>query len=422
MTIGQRIAQKRKELGISQEVLGDQLGVSRQSIYKWESDSTLPEIDKLISLGRLFDVSVGWLLGVEDPPNPAGEAGGPEGELTETQLNMVEEIVGRYIASQPAPRKHRRWPWAAAGLALCLAGVFLFQRLDQADQQYRELQNSIRQVETSVDRQIDSISSRVEEILKSQDSLTADSGTELRHISLSGGDITGIAVFSAYAVPKTYQDGMTAEFSIENGTGGVQVVPGLLHPDRKTFYADSISSTLTDSISLSVTFISPDGTRQTQLLEHYGGLYSGSMPAVSLHEYGQLLGAAADSSGLIALPELYVSTVPDPPGLYQSQAKTVRVGLFKNQGLVTWLELWDPPDNLQEDFAEETFYRLPTNTKVTMTWSTDQLCFAAVVTDAYGREAVYSGAPYILHDGELTWPAASDISDHDPANWRYTAS
>ena len=48
MTIGQRIAQKRKELGLSQEALGDQLGVSRQSIYKWESDTALPEIDKLI--------------------------------------------------------------------------------------------------------------------------------------------------------------------------------------------------------------------------------------------------------------------------------------------------------------------------------------------------------------------------------------
>ena len=50
MTIGQRVAQKRKELGLSQEALGDQLGVSRQSIYKWESDTTLPEIDKLIAL------------------------------------------------------------------------------------------------------------------------------------------------------------------------------------------------------------------------------------------------------------------------------------------------------------------------------------------------------------------------------------
>ena len=54
MTIGQRIAQKRKELGLSQEALGSKLGVSRQSIYKWEADSALPEIDKLIALSRLF--------------------------------------------------------------------------------------------------------------------------------------------------------------------------------------------------------------------------------------------------------------------------------------------------------------------------------------------------------------------------------
>lgn len=37
MTLGQRTAQKRKELGLSQEALGERLGVSRQSIYKWES-------------------------------------------------------------------------------------------------------------------------------------------------------------------------------------------------------------------------------------------------------------------------------------------------------------------------------------------------------------------------------------------------
>ena len=44
MTTGQRIAQKRKEIGLSQEALGEELGVSRQSIYKWESDAALPEI------------------------------------------------------------------------------------------------------------------------------------------------------------------------------------------------------------------------------------------------------------------------------------------------------------------------------------------------------------------------------------------
>ena len=63
------IAQKRKELGLSQEALGSKLGVSRQSIYKWEADSALPEVDKLIALSRLFGVSVGWLLGFS-PSSP----------------------------------------------------------------------------------------------------------------------------------------------------------------------------------------------------------------------------------------------------------------------------------------------------------------------------------------------------------------
>ena len=71
MTTGQRIAQKRKEAGLSQETLGAELGVSRQSIYKGESDTALPEIDKLVALSRRFGVTVGWLLGVEEAPETA---------------------------------------------------------------------------------------------------------------------------------------------------------------------------------------------------------------------------------------------------------------------------------------------------------------------------------------------------------------
>lgn len=79
MTIGQRIAEERKKLGLSQEALGEKLGVSRQAISKWESDTSVPEIDKLIVLSKLFSVSVGWLLGVEhmqeqtEEPAQAGE-------------------------------------------------------------------------------------------------------------------------------------------------------------------------------------------------------------------------------------------------------------------------------------------------------------------------------------------------------------
>ena len=82
MTIGQRIAQKRKEQGLSQEALGDRLGLSRQAIYKWESDAALPEIEKLVALSRLFGVSVGWLLGVEETPEVLQDTGS---ELTDAQ-------------------------------------------------------------------------------------------------------------------------------------------------------------------------------------------------------------------------------------------------------------------------------------------------------------------------------------------------
>lgn len=81
MTVGQRIAQKRKELGLTQEQLGEQLGVSRQAIYKWESDAALPEVEKLVALSRLFRVPVGWLLGVEE----AAGAEQASAELTEEQ-------------------------------------------------------------------------------------------------------------------------------------------------------------------------------------------------------------------------------------------------------------------------------------------------------------------------------------------------
>jgi len=72
MTLGRRIQELRKGLGLSQEELGERMGVSRQAISKWEGDQATPELDKLIGLSKLFGLPVGQLLGVEQPvPPPA---------------------------------------------------------------------------------------------------------------------------------------------------------------------------------------------------------------------------------------------------------------------------------------------------------------------------------------------------------------
>ena len=62
MTLGVKIATLRKESNYTQEQLADILGVSRQSVSKWESDLAYPETEKLIELGRIFDCSMDYLL------------------------------------------------------------------------------------------------------------------------------------------------------------------------------------------------------------------------------------------------------------------------------------------------------------------------------------------------------------------------
>ena len=80
MELSNQILQARKALGLSQEQLAEQIGVSRQSISKWETGQSAPELDKLVALSRVFGISTDELLGNvrqanEDSP-PSSPANG----------------------------------------------------------------------------------------------------------------------------------------------------------------------------------------------------------------------------------------------------------------------------------------------------------------------------------------------------------
>lgn len=62
MTLGEKIYRLRTERGMSQETLGDALGVSRQSVSKWETDQSVPELDKIVAISETFAVSTDYLL------------------------------------------------------------------------------------------------------------------------------------------------------------------------------------------------------------------------------------------------------------------------------------------------------------------------------------------------------------------------
>lgn len=76
MNLADKIMCLRKQKGWSQEELAMRLEVSRQSVSKWESDQSIPDMNKIIALSSLFDVTTDYLL---------------KDDLTEEHANLNEE-------------------------------------------------------------------------------------------------------------------------------------------------------------------------------------------------------------------------------------------------------------------------------------------------------------------------------------------
>ncbi len=418
MTTGQRISQLRKEQHLSQEELGAKLGVSRQAIYKWESDASLPEIEKLIALSRLFSVSVGWLLGVEEQPqaDPEQES---SAELTPQQLKMVEEITARYIEAK-TPQLKRKKAGIVIGGVLLVAGIILGMNLRSQmrdmQQQYFNLQNNISNLQSNVNGSIYGISHRVEEILKSQNNLTADYRAEYVSTDIKANTVT----FRVSAVPKTYSEGMRAVFCATQGsTKETMEVEGILDTGNLEFSADLVCP-LSDDITLSVSFVSADKT-ENQYLQQFTGLYSETMPEISLN--GQELVWSPCKEGFLSISGKYIFmgaetyTAPAVHEKVTAQIQSVRVGLFSNKKLVSWAEKVPTPPNYHG--SEEDFYALPANLQIPFE-KDDVLVIAAVVTDEYGREFLYIGDSFKLDESnELTWAPDGQHGYVDPQDWTY---
>ena len=205
-TMGQRIAARRKLLNLSQEAMAERLDISRQAVSKWESDGAIPEIDKLIALSKLYNVSVGWLLGVEELENPAADT------LSEAQLKMVEELV-KQRRSEPSGR--RLLYSLAVVLAGLLAIVYIFTwAYPRASAPVPDYSGQISNLEanySTIQAQID----RLDVLLNAQQ----ETGMLLRSYvpqSISLNDDLSAVDITFYFFPRVYHENLTACLSIFN--------------------------------------------------------------------------------------------------------------------------------------------------------------------------------------------------------------
>ena len=113
MTLGEKIASARKEKGITQEMLAEQLGVTRQAVARWETGLSVPDAGMLVRIAGALDTTVNDLLGEEEPE---------QGRDLAAEL----EALNRQLAEREE-RSRRRWRafFAAVGILALWGAVML---------------------------------------------------------------------------------------------------------------------------------------------------------------------------------------------------------------------------------------------------------------------------------------------------------
>ena len=131
MILAEKIIKLRKQKGWSQEELALQMNVSRQSVSKWESMSSLPDLDKIIKLSDLFGVSTDYLLKDDMEEEPGYENSGVVEPVSVEEKGVevtLEEATTYMELVEKAAKK------IAAGVAMCiLSPVFLIVFTTYAD-------------------------------------------------------------------------------------------------------------------------------------------------------------------------------------------------------------------------------------------------------------------------------------------------
>lgn len=136
MSLGEKIFKLRKEKGISQEALAEQIGTTRQAISKWENNQGFPETEKLLQLSNIFEVSTDYLLKDEKTVKNSEERGYYVSKEMSIGFIANQKKLGLYLAlgvmlcifaGMPYTLFLDNMTWRYLGMAFCfVAGIIFF--------------------------------------------------------------------------------------------------------------------------------------------------------------------------------------------------------------------------------------------------------------------------------------------------------
>ena len=109
MTIADRIQSLRKSKGMSQEELADRVGVSRQAVSKWESEQATPDLDKIVIMSDIFEVTTDYLLKGIEPVK------------TDDHKTMADVLDQKILTEKNSKRAKTALKWFLIGFGALLA-------------------------------------------------------------------------------------------------------------------------------------------------------------------------------------------------------------------------------------------------------------------------------------------------------------
>ena len=240
MTTGEKIAALRKEQGMSQEALGEKLGLSRQAVSKWEADQAVPTMDNLMELSKLFGVPVDTLLR-------------PDAELMPKAEDSDESWPG--AENQPVRNGNRKWKIAAIAAAglLCVSVVCSAVSLWRMLAMQQQIDTLRMQSGPSTIYYPDNTSAENSDLADWSENVTVDrQNTENLLVTVS-------------AVPRSMLDGETAKFVVRSGDQSWEC-----DAEDNNGYSGKLSVPFVDTFSVYLTLTGTNGeTRNILVTSEY---------------------------------------------------------------------------------------------------------------------------------------------------------
>ena len=173
MILADKIIALRKKAGWSQEELADQLGVTRQSVSKWEGAQSVPDLERVVQMSRLFGVTTDYLLKEEQTEPEAAEEHDPpllrrvrmeeasayleRRKLAAPQMALATSLciaspIALLLLAALSEHSARLSGQAAAGIGLCalIVPVAIFLRCAAAVQEFAFLEKEPFETEYGV--------------------------------------------------------------------------------------------------------------------------------------------------------------------------------------------------------------------------------------------------------------------------------